>query len=155
MEELREAFIVFDKDQNGFISAAELRHLTTNLEEKLTNKMIREVDIDGDDQINYEFELGEIYRRKMSDRMTKSLNHEIVEKPEETPILASEEAQPPPPRDGSGGISGGGWGGSWGLSAFSYLTDFQKAASVAAEEISRNVILFLLISLLKYSFSLA
>lgn len=57
-EEIREAFRVFDKDGNGFISAAELRHVMTNLGEKLTdeevNEMIREADIDGDGQINYE-----------------------------------------------------------------------------------------------------
>ena len=49
---------VFDKDTNGFISAAELRHVMTNLGEKLTDEevdeMIREADIDGDGQINYE-----------------------------------------------------------------------------------------------------
>lgn len=49
-----------------------------------------------------------------------------------------EEQQPaltaaPPPNSG-----GGGWGG-WGFSAFSVLSDLQKAATVAAEEISRNV----------------
>ena len=47
-----------DKDGNGFISAAELRHIMTNLGEKLTDEevdeMIREADIDGDGQINYE-----------------------------------------------------------------------------------------------------
>ena len=32
-EELKEAFRVFDKDQNGFISAGELRHVMTNLGE--------------------------------------------------------------------------------------------------------------------------
>ncbi|CAF2716859.1 unnamed protein product [Rotaria sp. Silwood2] len=51
-EEIREAFRVFDKDGNGFISAAELRHVMTNLGEKLTDEevdeMIREADIDGD-----------------------------------------------------------------------------------------------------------
>merc|ERR1711955_83940 len=51
-EELREAFRVFDKDGNGFISASELRHVMTNLGEKLTDEevdeMIREADIDGD-----------------------------------------------------------------------------------------------------------
>lgn len=51
---------VFDKDGNGFISAAELRHVMTNLGEKLTDEevdeMIREADIDGDGQVNYEGE---------------------------------------------------------------------------------------------------
>ena len=57
-EEILEAFKVFDKDGNGFISAAELRHIMTNLGEKLSDEevdeMIREADIDGDGQINYE-----------------------------------------------------------------------------------------------------
>ncbi|NXW10526.1 CALM protein, partial [Fregetta grallaria] len=87
-EEIREAFRVFDKvgagtgmgtggmgevtvtpscpqpqDGNGYISAAELRHVMTNLGEKLTDEevdeMIREADIDGDGQVNYE---GECHR---------------------------------------------------------------------------------------------
>merc|ERR1712199_97200 len=53
-----EAFRVFDKDSNGYISAEELRHVMTNLGEKLTedevDEMIREADIDGDGQVNYE-----------------------------------------------------------------------------------------------------
>merc|ERR1711990_505531 len=57
-EEIREAFRVFDKDGNGYISSAELRHVMTNLGEKLTDEevdeMIREADIDGDGQVNYE-----------------------------------------------------------------------------------------------------
>merc|ERR1711868_294473 len=57
-EEIREAFRVFDRDGNGYISAAELRHVMTNLGEKLTDdecdEMIREADIDGDGQIDYE-----------------------------------------------------------------------------------------------------
>ena len=77
-EEIKEAFKVFDKDGNGFISAAELIHVMTNLGrhslfffcgplltriaqsigEKLTDtevdEMIREADVDGDGQINYE-----------------------------------------------------------------------------------------------------
>ncbi|KAG6664809.1 hypothetical protein I3843_02G103100 [Carya illinoinensis] len=57
-EELKEAFKVFDKDQNGFISASELRHVMINLGEKLTDEevqqMIREADLDGDGQVNYE-----------------------------------------------------------------------------------------------------
>ena len=46
------------QDGNGFISAAELRHVMTNLGEKLTDEevdeMVREADIDGDGQINYD-----------------------------------------------------------------------------------------------------
>jgi len=57
-DEIKEAFKVFDKDGNGFISAAELRHVMTNLGEKLTDEevdeMIREADVDGDGQVNYE-----------------------------------------------------------------------------------------------------
>merc|ERR1712160_124268 len=57
-EELVEAFKVFDRDGNGLISAAELRHVMTNLGEKLTDEevdeMIREADVDGDGAINYQ-----------------------------------------------------------------------------------------------------
>ncbi|ORZ01536.1 hypothetical protein BCR43DRAFT_181949 [Syncephalastrum racemosum] len=57
-EEIQEAFKVFDKDGNGYISAAELRHVMTSLGEKLSeeevDEMIREADIDQDGQINYE-----------------------------------------------------------------------------------------------------
>jgi len=57
-EELREAFKIFDKDEDGFISPAELKFVMTNLGEKLTDEeiddMIREADFDGDGLINYE-----------------------------------------------------------------------------------------------------
>lgn len=57
-EELREAFRVFDRDGNGYISAAELRHVMTNLGEKLTDEevdeMIKEADVDGDGIISYD-----------------------------------------------------------------------------------------------------
>ena len=48
-------FVGGGQDGNGFISAAELRHVMTNLGEKLTDEevdeMIREADIDGDGQV--------------------------------------------------------------------------------------------------------
>lgn len=57
-EELREAFKVFDKDGNGYISAAELRHVMTSLGEKLTDEevdaMMKEADADGDGQVDIE-----------------------------------------------------------------------------------------------------
>ncbi|CBI34166.3 hypothetical protein VitviT2T_021291 [Vitis vinifera] len=57
-EELKEAFKVFDKDQDGYISANELRNVMFNLGERLTDEeaeqMIREADLDGDGQVNYE-----------------------------------------------------------------------------------------------------
>uniref|UniRef100_A0AAZ3R6P4 EF-hand domain-containing protein n=1 Tax=Oncorhynchus tshawytscha TaxID=74940 RepID=A0AAZ3R6P4_ONCTS len=68
-EEIREAFRVFDKDGNGYISAAELRHVMTNLGEKLTDEevdeMIREADIDGDGQVNYEGTACKLHRLRV------------------------------------------------------------------------------------------
>lgn len=57
-DEIMEAFKVFDKDGNGFISATELRSVMISLGRKLTDEeideIIREVDLDGDGQIDYE-----------------------------------------------------------------------------------------------------
>jgi calmodulin len=57
-EEVINAFKVFDKDSQGYISSNELRHIMTTLGDKLTeeevDEMIREADIDGDGYINYE-----------------------------------------------------------------------------------------------------
>lgn len=56
-EEIREAFRVFDKDGKGSISANDLRHIMTNLGDKLpdeeVDEMIREADLDGDGEIDY------------------------------------------------------------------------------------------------------
>ncbi|KAI5566677.1 hypothetical protein POPTR_013G040300v4 [Populus trichocarpa] len=57
-DELKEAFKVFDKDQDGYISPNELRHVMINLGEQVTDKelelMIQVADLDGDGQVNYE-----------------------------------------------------------------------------------------------------
>ncbi|CAG2205447.1 PARP2_3_4 [Mytilus edulis] len=57
-EEIMEAFKVFDKDGEGSISMSDLRHVMTNLGEKLTDEeieeMMREADVDSTDkQIDY------------------------------------------------------------------------------------------------------
>ncbi|XP_062084489.1 calmodulin-like protein 11 [Humulus lupulus] len=57
-DELREAFKVFDKDQDGYISPTELKHVMINLGERMKDEeldqMIRDADLDGDGLINYE-----------------------------------------------------------------------------------------------------
>merc|ERR1712167_456772 len=56
-EEMKEAFKTFDKDGNGFISAAELKDVMEKLGEKLTDdeldEMIRECDVNGDGMVDY------------------------------------------------------------------------------------------------------
>ncbi|XVE93300.1 hypothetical protein REPUB_Repub01dG0179100 [Reevesia pubescens] len=64
--------------------------------------------------------------QKMEDKEKK----ESKEQGKEEEESKKEEQQPT-------SKSGGGWGG-WGFSAFSVISDLQKAATVAAEEISRN-----------------
>jgi calmodulin len=57
-EEIINAFRVFDKNDSGIITADELKHVMTTIGDKLTDEevdaMIREADIDGDGNINYE-----------------------------------------------------------------------------------------------------
>ena len=57
-QELKEAFRVFDKNGDGFISAEELKLVMSRLGEELTDQeleeMISEADKDGDKQVNFE-----------------------------------------------------------------------------------------------------
>ena len=57
-EELLEAFKVFDRDGNGYVTSHELRSVMTSLCEGTTpeevEEMIKEADIDGDGQIDYQ-----------------------------------------------------------------------------------------------------
>lgn len=56
-EEIVDAFKVFDKNGDGLISTVELRHVMTNLGEKLSeeevDEMLEEADIDANGNINY------------------------------------------------------------------------------------------------------
>ncbi|TKY61392.1 Calmodulin protein 8 [Spatholobus suberectus] len=57
-EELKEAFRVFDKDQDGYISPSELRSVMRTIVEKVTEEeveqMVKEADLDGDGLVDYE-----------------------------------------------------------------------------------------------------
>ncbi|MBN3319116.1 KCNKD protein, partial [Atractosteus spatula] len=127
-EEIREAFRVFDKDGNGYISAAELRHVMTNLGEKLTDEevdeMIREADIDGDGQVNYE----ELFRAVTSHHHHSSPQSCEVDQMQSELFTSSRPDASPEhgvlqevaDQAGADGSQGGAWkmGGFW--------LDFQK-----------------------------
>ncbi|QQP56415.1 Calmodulin [Caligus rogercresseyi] len=57
-EKMREAFRVFDREGHGFITVLDLTQVLTTLGDKLTEEesleLIREADIDGDGNVNYE-----------------------------------------------------------------------------------------------------
>ncbi|XP_019636401.1 PREDICTED: calmodulin-A-like isoform X1 [Branchiostoma belcheri] len=56
-EEIIQAFRVFDKDGDGYVSAAELRHVMTNLGEKISadelDEMFQVANVDANGMINY------------------------------------------------------------------------------------------------------
>ena len=56
--EMKDAFKVIDKDGNGYICHDELKDAMNNLGENLTDNeiqlMIKEADLDGDGQVNYD-----------------------------------------------------------------------------------------------------
>jgi calmodulin len=60
-EKNREVFRAFDRNGNGFISPADLRHVMTDLGENLTDEeideMMRAAGSDGDGKVNYESKL--------------------------------------------------------------------------------------------------
>lgn len=53
---VREAFKALDEDQDGYVSAAQLRHILTNLGDQLSNEeadeILSDAIVDGDSQIN-------------------------------------------------------------------------------------------------------
>ena len=60
---------MFDRDGNGYVSAAELRHVMTNLGEKLTDdevdEMLQAFEMDRDGQLNYDGEPTFMKNKKM------------------------------------------------------------------------------------------
>merc|ERR1712128_292427 len=65
-DEIREAFKVFDKEGNGFISTPDLMEIMQSVGDVLsleeTEEMIAEADIDGDGNVNYEEFVGMIFK---------------------------------------------------------------------------------------------
>jgi len=57
-DEMKQAFKVFDKDGTGYIGVNELRHVMTNLGEKLTeeevNELLSEADPNSEGKINFQ-----------------------------------------------------------------------------------------------------
>ena len=53
-EKLKQAFKMFDKDNSGTISKQEIREALGNLDEEVADKMISEVDANGDGEISFE-----------------------------------------------------------------------------------------------------
>jgi serine/threonine-protein phosphatase 2B regulatory subunit len=56
-DEIKEAFIQFDLDKNGFVGAAEIRHILVNIGESVTDdevdEMVHMIDRDGDGMISF------------------------------------------------------------------------------------------------------
>lgn len=56
-DKLQLAFNMFDKDSGGSISSTEVKEMMgvgKNINEKLWNEMVREVDVNGDGEISFE-----------------------------------------------------------------------------------------------------
>ncbi|VUZ56472.1 unnamed protein product [Hymenolepis diminuta] len=70
IDELKEAFALFDKDGNGSISRGELKYLMTSLGQNPTRenikKMIDEVDVDGNGLIDFD-EFLKLMKKKIDD----------------------------------------------------------------------------------------
>merc|ERR1719487_2484703 len=58
VEEIREAFLVFDRDRSGSVTASELKHVMNNFGETVTDEeveaMIQQADQDGDGELSFE-----------------------------------------------------------------------------------------------------
>ena len=75
-DQLREAFMVFDKNGDGFLSSSELQYAMTSLGERLSSEelhgLMSEADLDGDGQLNYEEFINVMLSRYFRDWSTTS-----------------------------------------------------------------------------------
>ena len=87
VEEIIKVFEVFDRDGNGFISAADLRHVMTNFGEKLTDEFLSLMARNMKDT-DTEEELVEAFKVFFQDRVQQRIVEQITEIP--TVSLAEE-----------------------------------------------------------------
>ena len=102
-----QAFMVLDKDTNGYVTATELRRvIPTNVPVAEVNAMLREADLEDDGRLNYEEFIrfvdpkGESWSRTMS--VIKAIGKQAKVTPEAEPIMTgtvveAEPAREPPP----------------------------------------------------------
>ena len=106
-----QAFMVLDKDTNGYVTAAKLRRvIPTNVPVAEVNAMLREADLEDDGRLNYEEFIrfvdpkGESWSRTMS--VIKAIGKQAKATPEAEPIMTTvvtgtvveaEPAREPPP----------------------------------------------------------
>ena len=106
-----QAFMVLDKDTNGYVTATELRRvIPTNVPVAEVNAMLREADLEDDGRLNYEEFIrfvdpkGESWSRTMS--VIKAIGKQAKATPEAEPIMTTvvtgtvveaEPAREPPP----------------------------------------------------------
>lgn len=80
-EEIREAFKVFDRDNNGFISTAELRYVLASIGEKLTDAQVDEMvlvaDQNGDGQIDCAFLQSPTWSSREDRMLTRSSRRRV------------------------------------------------------------------------------
>ena len=72
-DEIRDAFRVFDRDGNGFISVIDLTDVLLKIGEKLSQEEVEELmseaDIDGDGNVNYEEFVAMLFREVIKPKL--------------------------------------------------------------------------------------